>query len=222
MAGNRKAAEAEALSWVNDIDPSGENGKKLAALFKDMSDTQFAAWIEALKNRQDYVPMTTPAMGKSPITVENNMKVAEKRNVPLFERIWVTDNATGQVYLSPIKYPVVYLPIRRQIQSLVNKVSIPDDNKHLDELSDQPVGPSKGSSLSFPEIQVLYAQGFNKSLLELMKYRGGDSKGWRIMEKQMVEGGTASLEALEALGTRAKASDTLSILFKAAHLDNNI
>lgn len=222
MAGNRKAAEAAALSWVNDVDPSGNSGKKLAEFFKGLSDKQFGEWVQALKEKRDYVPIIVPVTGKSPVTVENNLKVAEKRGVPIFERVWITDPATGSTYLSPIKFPIVYLPVRRQIQSLVNKVSIPDDNKHIDELTDQPVGPSKGSSISFPELQVLYAQGFDKALIELVKFRGGDDKGFRAMDKMLMESGTVTIDQLEGMGTRAKASDTLSTLFKTAHLDNNI
>ena len=222
MAGNRKAAEATALSWVNDVDPSGASGKQLAEFFKGMSDKNFDEWVLALKEKRDYVPITVEVLEKTKVTVENNLKVAEKRNVPMFERIWITDPTTGATYLSPIKYPVMYLPMRRQIQSLVNKVSIPEDNRHIDELTDQPVGPSKGSSLSFSELQILYAQGFDKSLIELMKYRGGDDEGFRQMDKALTEGGSVTTTQLDGAGTRAKSSDTLSTMFKAAHLDNNI
>lgn len=220
MAGNRKAAETTALKWVNEIDPSGESGKLLAGFFKNMNDKQFDAWILALKEGRDYLPINVPAMGRCAITVENNLKIAEKHGIPIFERIWVTDPSTGSTYLSPIKYPVVYLPVRRQVQSLVKKVSIPEDNKHMDELTDQPIGASKGSAVTFPEIQVIYAQGFEKSLLELIKFRGGDTKGWRAMEKAQIEGGSASVEALDQLGTRTKSTDTVNTLFKMAHLDN--
>lgn len=220
MAGNRKKAEAIALSWVNDIDPSGESTKILMGFFKEMTDKQFADWIKALKEKTDYVPVTVPAMGKCAITVGNNLEIAKRRGVKIFEKVWFTDPTTGATYLSPIKYPVVYLPIRRQIQSLAKKVSIPDDYKKIDEMTGQPIGASKGSAVTFPEIQVLYAQGFETSLLELINIRGGNEKAWRAMEKAQIEGGEASVEQFSNMGTRTKSTETVSILFKMAHLDN--
>mgnify|MGYP000994375955 FL=1 len=111
--------------------------------------------------------------------------------------------------------------MRRQIQTLVNKISIPEDNKHVDEMTDQPTGVSKGSSISFPEILVMYAAGHEKAIEEMIKVRGGDLKALQIMEKSIHETGGASLQVIGKAGTRVKSTETLAILMKGAHLDNN-
>lgn len=221
MARNRKMAEEEALRWVSDIDKSGKSTAALKELFAGMNDAQFSDWIEALENGKDYVPVTIPNLTKHGVTIDNNFKVAEKLGVQFFHQIDLTDPVTGITYRSPQKYLVIHLPVRRQIQTLQNKISIPEDNKHVDDLTDQPTGVSKGSALSFPEILVLYSQGLNSAVEEMIKLRGGDLKAMNFADRMIHESGGVSLQQVESLGTRVKATETLSVLMKGAHLDNN-
>jgi hypothetical protein len=221
MPGNRKAAEKVILEWMNQIDPSGVNTKQYEQFFANMDDKAFDAYIEAIEKEEDYVSVTMPNLGDTKITTENNLKLGEKLGINFFQRIWYTDPATGVTALTPQKYLVVELPVRRQIQTLVNKISIPEDNKHVDEMTDQPTGVSKGSSISFPEILVMYAAGHEKAIEEMIKVRGGDLKALQIMEKSIHETGGASLQVIGKAGTRVKSTETLAILMKGAHLDNN-
>lgn len=222
MAGNRAAAEKVILDWVLAIDPSRKNEMMYIDLFKTMSDETFDSWITAIEEGKDYVSMIAENLKDSQITVENNLTVAKKMGIDFFQRLWLTDAATGKKYLTPHRYLILDLPVRRQIQTLVNKISIPEDNNHVDELTDQPTGPSKGSSISFPELLVLYAQGHDRSIEELMSIRGGNLKAMRAVDKQLMETGAASMDQIAVLGTRAKASDTLSTFLKGMHLGNNI
>lgn len=221
MAGNRKAAEQVILKWVGKIDPSGRNTKLLTAFFEKMSDKEFDDYMKAIEAGRDYVSVVAPNLDDCRITTDNNLKVAHEMGVALFQRVWLTNPKTGQVYLSNQRHPVVHLPVRRQIQTLENKISIPEDNKHVDDLTDQPTGVSKGSALSFPEVLALYAQGCEAGIEEMIKYRGGDIKAMRAMDRVIHEQGGVSTKTLEVLGTRAKATQTLSTFLKGMHLDNN-
>lgn len=221
MAKNRKAAQAVVLKMVADLDPSGKNTAVYEDAFKRMNDAQFDNWMQAIEKNQDYVSLIVDNNNNNKVTIENNLKVAKKWGVKLFHRLWLTDPNTGMTYLTPLEYLVLHLPVRRQIQTLENKVSIPEDNKHVDELTGQPTGPSKGSSISFPELQVLYGRGLDWSIQELIKFRGGDEKGMRELEKSVISSGGVSLEALKQLGTRNRSTVTLSILLKGMMLDNN-
>ncbi len=221
MAKNRKAAQAVILKMVADLDPSGKNTAVYEDAFKRMNDAQFDNWMQAIEKNQDYVSLIVDNNNNNKVTIENNLKVAKKWGVKLFHRLWLTDPNTDLTYLTPLEYLVLHLPVRRQIQTLENKVSIPEDNKHVDELTGQPTGPSKGSSISFPELQVLYGRGLDWSIQELIKFRGGDEKGMREMEKSVISSGGVSLEALKQLGTRNRSTVTLSILLKGMMLDNN-
>lgn len=217
----RKKAEAAAIQALNMVDKSGRSAKEFERLLKDLSDEQFIELINAIEERKYYVPIILDNLTNHGVTIENNLAVAEKLGYNFFQRLKVTDEATGQAYLTPLPYLVVHLPVRRQIQTLENKVSIPEDNKHIDEMTDQPTGVSKGSSLSFPEILVIYSQGNERGIVEFIKYRGGDLKGMRAMENMLVQTGHASMDQLDTMGTEVKSTQTLSILMKGMHLDNN-
>lgn len=221
MAGNRKAAEAVILKWVAELDPSGANTAQYHVFFKDMDDKQFDAYMKAIEDGKDYVSLTMPNYGEAKITTMNNIRVGKQLGIKFFQRLWLQDQTTGQVSLTNHEYLVMHLPFRRQIQTLKNKISIPEDNKHVDEMTNQPSGVSKGAAISFPELLVMYAAGQEKAIEEFMKCRGGDSKAMRELDRQIHETGGASLETIAKLGTRAKSTETLSILMKGAHLDNN-
>ncbi len=218
---NRKAAEKVILEGLSMIDPSGTNTQLMIAFFKNMTDAAFDKYMQAIADGTDYVSIVAPTLTKCKITTENNLKVAKKLNFEFFHRLWLTDVATGSVYLTNQRYLVVKLPVRRQIQTLENKISIPEDNRHVDDLTDQPTGVSKGSSISFPELLVMYSQGNSRGIEELIKYRGGDIKGMQAMDKQIHESGGASLDSLSKLGTKVKSTQTLSVMMKAMHLENN-
>lgn len=222
MPGNRKAAQKIIMEWIDKLDPSGKNAEMYTEMFKNMSDKQFDAYMKAIENGEDYVSMVMPNLVGKGITTENNMKVAKEMGYPFFQRLWLTDDSTGMVYRTNKRYLVMHLPVRRQIQTLVNKISIPEDNRHVDELTDQPVGVSKGSSLSLPELLVLYGQGMENGILEMIKFRGGDLKAMNAMDKEIIQSGSARMETISKLGTSVKSTQTLSIFFKAMHLDNNL
>lgn len=221
MAGNRKAATQEILKWVSEIDPSGDNTKLLTEMFSKMSDADFEAYITAIETGQDFVSLVYTNLSKSAITTDNNLKVAEKMGHNFFQRLWVTDEVTGLTYLTPERYLTGHGPTRRQIQTLENKISIPDDNKHIDDMTDQPTGASKGSSVSQPETLALVAQGCVRGIEELIKFRGGDLKAMNAMNRSFIETGGASMDRLGQGGTVVKATRTLSILLKGMHIDNN-
>ncbi len=222
LATSRKAATLECLDGINDIDPSGTNRKLMETFFAGMSDAQFHAYVQAIKEKRDYIPIVMENLNGIRITMRNNLEVAKRWGVEFYQQIWTTDAVTGRAFLTPLKYPVFHLMLRRQIQSLENKSSIPEDNKHVDEMTDQPTGASKGSSISFPEILVLFSRGYDKSILEFIKLRGGDLKMMAEAERMIRETGGVSLDGLsDNMRTRVKSTLTLSTLLKGAHLDNN-
>lgn len=220
--GNRAAAEAVILNGLSEVDPSKVNTKLMESFLKAMDDKAFEAYYKAIKEGNDFIPIVMENLNGIRITTQNNLRVAKAWGVEFFQRVWTTDPTTGTLYLTPKKYPVMHLPIRRQIQTLENKSSIPEDNKHIDEMTDQPTGVSKGSSMSFPESLVMYSQGYEKCILEFIKFRGGDLKLMTEMEKQIRDTGGVSMDSLSAMSkTRVRSTLTLSTLLKGAHLDNN-
>jgi hypothetical protein len=216
--GNRKAAEAALLKWIDALLPGSPNKKIYEDRLAKMSDKDFEAFIGRLESEEEVLSLIAPNLDDFKLTVANNLKVAERIGHNFFERLWLTDHITGKTYLTPVPYLVIDLPLRRQQQMLVKKISIPEDNKHVDELSGQPTGPSKGARISFPELQVLFAQNMDKSLTELIKLRGGDEKAFRAMNAKVIETGGVSVDQIASAGTKVKSTQTLGTLLRAMHL----
>lgn len=217
---NRKKATEVLLSYIERILP-GENKKMYEDLLSKMSDADFDAYMKKLGSGEETLFLVAPNLSESKVSVENNIKIAKELGHEFFQRLRLTDAATGVTYLTPIPYLVIDLPLRRQAQLLTKKLSVPDNNQHIDERTGQPTGDSGSSKLSFPEIQAMYAQGLDKTLEEMLKYRGGDEEGFRAMNKEIIEKGGVSLNALPNNG-KVKSLETFSIFLKAMHINNNL
>lgn len=220
---SRKAAEKDALYFIDMFLPGSENKKILADMFKRMSDQEFAEWIDNLESGKEYVNLFAPNLAKVTLSIERNYKVAEALGFELFQQLRLTDQSTGQVYLTPNKHLIGMLPLRRQVQMLAKKRSIPGSSHVVDERSGQASGDSKGSRLSGPEIQVNVSKGLNQSVLELVKFRGGDAEAYNQMNRQIMETGEASLSSIMAENpSNVKSNKTLSVYLSAMMLRNNL
>lgn len=218
--GNRKEATELILNYVEKILPGGGNKEIYEELFAKMSDSKFKEFMEKLRGGDETLFLISPNMGKAKLNTLRNVKLAKQLGHEMFQRIWLTDPATGTKYLSPIKYLVIDLPVRRPAQTLSKKISIPKDNSRVDELTGQTAADRAGG-ISFPELQTLHAQGLDVSVTELIKYRGGDEEALRLMNDQILKTGDVDLDTIN-VNSRAKSTDTLSILLKAMHLENNL
>jgi hypothetical protein len=117
---------------------------------------------------------------------------------------------------------VIDLPIRRQSQHLQKKRSIPENNRVIDQLSGQPTGPSKGAKISYPELQVLAGMNMDSSLVELIKYRGGDKGGYNALNAMVGRYGAANLKTLSNYATGVQSTQTLKIFLTASHLKSTL
>lgn len=221
MGMNRKAAEAQLLADLALLDKTGENVKFYKEYMGRMSDAEFAQFVERVASEEEYIQMKVPNFKGKDLTFEQIMEAGDKLGYKFFERIWITDRATGIPILSNHEYQILVLPLRRQSQSLMGKMSVAEDNSHVDTLTNQPTGESKTSSLSFVETQVISNQGVNRPLEELLRVRGGNLKALARFEQQFLEQGSASLDAAGMEEGKVKSVQTTSIYLKAMHLDNN-
>lgn len=223
MKTNRAAAEAEVLKWVGKIAPGGGMVEKYQATFAAMSDKEFDTYMHKLADGTATITIESPNFAKAKITTENNLKVGKEMGHEFFQHLWLTDPATGLQYKTPLKYLIIDLPLRRQQQMLVEKSSIPENNRHVDELTGQPSGDSHSSSLTLPELQVLYARGGDAVIEELAKFRGGDLKAFQRMTQIAQTTGRVSMAQVKLLGpTRVKSTESLSTLMTCMHLSNNL
>jgi hypothetical protein len=222
MAGNRKAAEEVILEWIEKLIPESGNRELYQNLFASMDDAAFAVWMEKLERGEIRLAVIAPNLAKSKLEIERNLKLADELGHNFFERIWIDNGNDIPPYLSPIPYLVVDLPLRRQAQLLVKKISIPEDTKSVDDFTGQPTGKSKGSKISYPETQIMAALNLDNNLTEMLKYRGGDEKGFDALNTSISKTGGVSLKSIEKLGTQVKSTQTLSIILTCMHLQNQL
>jgi hypothetical protein len=222
MSGNRKAAEKELIECIEAILPGSENTKIYQDIFKVMQDSEFERWIEELESGERYLAVIVPELGAVTLDVERNLNVADQWGHKFLERVWMDPQNGSPAYLSNDEYLVVDLPLKRQAQFLIKKISIPEDNRSIDTFTGQPTGKSKGSKISWPELQILAALGgFDNTIQEFFKFRGGDLQGFNAMNNMISNTGGVSLHAIDQLGTKVKAVQSLSTLLTSMHISNS-
>lgn len=220
--GNRKAAEAQILADLEEILPGSQNPALYKARFAAMDDKEFDDFMKGLEAGTNRLTLIAPNFTKPKLEVPRNLAIAKKWGHEFFERVWMEPSNGAPAYLSPIKYLIIELPVRRQAQHLIKKISIPEDNKSVDDLTGQPTGKSKGSKVSYPEIQVMAALKLDHSMTEMLKFRGGDRKGFNAMNDSISKTGSVSMQSIEHLAGGVESTKTLKTLLTACHLSNTL
>lgn len=219
---NREKAMKVCIEGLKSMFPNTDIPETVAKNLALLNDEQFDAYMAKLEDGSEVLSVAVPNLCETKVSMDALFATAKSWDYDPFQQIWLTDAKTGTTYLTPEKYLVVYMPIRRQQQTLTGKISIPDHNRSFDDMSGQVTGDSKGASLSLPEIQILRSQGLDRPILELIKVRGGDHEAMRAAHRQIIETGDAGLDGLLSVGTRAKSTETLSAWMTAQHIANNL
>lgn len=222
MAGNRKAAEAVILEYIEKLMPGSPNTQIYRDRFAAMSDQEFDTFMTQLENEEIFLTIQAPNLSEHKLSIERNLALATELGHEFFERVWMDEGNDIPPYLTNHKYLIVDLPLRRQAQLLTKKISIPKNNNTVDMMTGQPTAGSKGSKISYPELQIMAALGLDNCAIEFMKYRGGDLKGFNAMNTAISKTGGVELEALDKLGTKVKSTQTLTTYLTAMHLSNSL
>lgn len=223
MLGNRKAAEAELINVLESILPGSPNTGIYQEIMKVMPDDEFKVFVDDLVSGKRPLSIIAPEGGTPSLSVERNLDTGEKWGHEFYERVWMDPQNGSPEYLSNDKYLVVDMPLKRQAQFLIKKISIPEDNRSIDTLTGQPTGKSKGSKISWPELQILASLGeFDQTIKEFFNMRGGDLVSFNAMNHMIATTGGVSINAISTLGGKVKSVQSLSTLLTGMHLQNNI
>lgn len=219
---NRAATEAFILKTLHDLAPKGETASFYKERFDKMSDKEFEAFIARLESGEEFLVLVVPNFSESGLSVERNFKIAKQLGHNFFQRLWIGKQDDQPAYLTPIEYLVVDLPVRRASQLLIKKISVPEHNKTVDILTGQPTGDSKGSKISYPEVQNLAAMGLDNCVVEFMKYRGGDLKGHNALNAMISRYGEAKQETLKNFASGVESTRTLKTFLSSMHLRSSL
>ena len=207
---------------VDLVDKSKEASTRYRKYLSAMSTEEFHAFMLMLKNGEDVLYVNIPNLKDHGVSLDNNLKVAEKLGVQFYQRLKIIDPTTGKRFLTPRKYAVIHLPVRRQIQTIKSGISVPVDDKHIDTMTGQVTGVSRSAKLTLPENYVLYSIGLEKSIAELVKVRGGDTDAQLVAYDRIHKTGSFTLTEMLQLPSRAVSSVTFNNFLKTMHIDNNI
>ncbi len=219
---NRKRAESTLLTIIKAIAPGGHTLSIYKRMLADMDDKAFDTFINQLESGERFLIVVAENFGNEGITVENNLKVADDLGHNFFQKLWIEGKDGQPTYLTPIEYMIVDLPIRRASQMLTKKISVTEDNKTVDALTGQPTGESKGARVSYPELQVCAAMGLENSMVELMKYMGGDIKGMAAYNAMISQTGKANLNTLQHYSSGVESTKSVRTFLNAMMLRANL
>lgn len=219
---NRQKAQDMILQIMQEIEPTGYNKQQYTKIFEAMSDKDFDTYMRGLRDGSKYLVIFKPMYEAKGITVENNIKVGKKYGIEFFERLSFTGNPDVPDHTTAIEFMVLDMPYRRQSQTLVKKISVPDNNSVIDQLTYQPTGPSKGSKISYPELQVLIGMGMTSSIQELMQYRGGDKGGFNAYNAMTMRYGSVNMKSLAPYSTGVESTKTVKQLLTCMHISNTL
>lgn len=193
-------------------------GKDLEAL----SDEEFDGIMEGIRQGKPMISATLPNL-TSPIYDNAHLKAVAKRwGVEFFQYLEMEDPETKKVFTTPVRYMVIREGVIRLQQMIEDKQSIPDDNTHVDDLTGQVTGPSKGSRISFPELNNIESLGGNVLIRELISVRGGDEGANQKLETDISLTGEGTVTNAKEWGTGVTATKNFATLLRTAHLDTTL
>lgn len=183
VSDKKKKITDHIVKTISLLEPK-ENAKKWKDRLDKMTDEQFNFFMEALRDEKEVLTIDTPNM-KVHLQYENCKKAAEYLGIDFFHHLRIKDPITKVEYVTPQKYMVLELPIRRLQQTVYEKMSIPVDDKKIDGLTGQVTGDDRACSITYPEIQALKAQGFKDVLNELVVSRGGNINAYAKLKQDL-------------------------------------
>lgn len=219
MTPKRKKAQERILAAMKDFDPTGTNTKFYEDLFSKLSDKEFDDYMKRIRDKQDVLAYYAPNM-KTKTDVNDLIKLSHKYGVELFERIRMYDPLAETYYLTPHKFLVLQVPVRRFSQFIDHKLSVAEGDSRIDMLSGQVVKPDQAGTISQIEVQTLFSRGLTKTIRELIKFRGGDVVAFGEFKRELEEQGSSSIDV--ETGSVARSAVTMDVLFSGMHLESNI
>lgn len=220
--GNRKAATDIAVSLMGELFPKSGNDTQLRQDLERLSDTEFDALMTEIRNGKPMISATLPNLTSPTVKNFDLIKVAKKWGVEFWQHIEMEDPETKEIYTTPLRYMVMRENVPRLQQMIEDKQSIPDDATHVDDLTGQVTGPSKGSRISFQELNNLSSSGVNIGAIELISVRGGDEAANRKLESDIMMTGEGTVEAAKEFGSGVTSTKNFATLLRTAHLGNTL
>lgn len=221
--GNRKKAEEFLIKVVKDADPTGRTTVMIKEQLAKMDDKRFHEFVQRVKEGKEFIPLIVDSEYCKVMDNDKALDLCDKYGVKIMQRFWYRHPVTGVKALSNHEIPFIHLSVRRQIETLMNKISVAEDNTRTDVLTGQPIDGA--SAITQPE-SLLYLEksgDLDAVLIEKLKYRGGDIEGGRLFDQALIETGKVSTSQLyEQHNTTTRVVQTADIYLTSAHYETQL
>ena len=221
--GNRKKAEEFLIKVVKDADPTGRTTVMIKEQLAKMDDKRFHEFVQRVKEGKEFIPLIVDSEYCKVMDNDKALDLCDKYGVKIMQRFWYRHPVTGVKALSNHEIPFIHLSVRRQIETLMNKISVAEDNTRTDVLTGQPIDGA--SAITQPESLLYLEKGgdLDAALVEKLKYRGGDIEGGRLFDQALIETGKVSTSQLyEQHNTTTRVVQTADIYLTSAHYETQL
>lgn len=216
----RKRQEDRIQKTLRTEDPSGYNNKLMEQFFRSLDDKAFDQWMHDLRDKKVSIPIYTPPF-KVHLQLKDLIKAADDIGVKLFEKIRMWDKVGKRFFMTQHAYCLLRLPVRRLKQYLMDKMSVPDNDKVINPITGQVTKPDKGSALSLPELQTMNSKDLRASMTELANIRGGNIPGYASYKAALEERGEVDLNEVD-LDTPVRSVVATHVLLRSMMIDSNL
>jgi len=223
MAKKRKQTEEFILKYIKKLTGTDFNVNLYKELFKSMSDKEFDEFMTRLKNGDFILQAIIPHdEGATKVTLKNNLNVGKELGVEFFQHLLIGPTDTEPRRKTKYKSLVHLAPMRRMKQTVAKGLSVSENDKVRDALTGQVSGPSKSAMISYPELQLLITMDMDKSIKELVKYRGGDEGAMMATKQALLKYGRVNENFIEDYSTGVTSTKTLKSYFNGMHFKINL
>lgn len=202
MTDKRKKIETIIDETLLLLDPTGINSKKYRNMFQTMSDKTFSDWVTRfLADDKSNIRLDIEEFGDGSRTLkfENVEKAAEKRNIKLFEYVYLPHVSSNPNHPVRTKQPVLvgWLNIKRPQQLVEKKTGYATSDTDRDESTGAAKGDSKGGTTTGIETELLAGVGAQAILSEFVGARGDNMAEYNNMISEISETGSVKLEDIK-------------------------
>jgi hypothetical protein len=194
MNKKREAVQELLLKYLKMIEPEGKNVKFYTEKWSKMSDKDFDTWMHNLKDHKTVFQIQAPTFATN-IQMPNLLKAVKALDIKLFHRLKLWDPVNETYFMTELEYMVLKLPTRRMIQFVDHKLSVAESDERTNTLTGQVMKPDQANCINATEVQALYARGLKNTILELIKYRGGDIHAFADYKYNLESQGSVSISS---------------------------
>ena len=210
MNAKNKRIVDKILKVMKTIDHTGYNYDRNKKIFENMTDKEFDTYMRVLRDGKEVIHLVVPNQ-KVLLDFNDIEKAGELVNTTFFHQLIMEDMDTGIKFVTPEKYFIGEVPVRRLEQTLEEKMSIPRSDMKIDGMTGQVTGDDRSCSITYPELQAIYANSGDKTLEELAVARAGNLDAYANLKHQLEDMGEANISDVLTENSMARSIKILDV-----------